>query len=233
MNILSNIITQIILVHFKEIPLLRLSHRKTLERFSKKFEFNSVDVVQDPNENVVAVQCRNGIYKDLDGNEISIQRLTIEERKILYMILGTSEQADHFYNQLTKYLFQLSTTKVDSFMKPIIKSEESEITCQLDFSAERLFPQRLVSFVNDNLPKEAESEYANALIQPWGISFQMDFRAKDNSLNDYRISLARKEFVLSPEVGYGLTEKVFYSKAPFDTFTHIKLLSKLEDTLKK
>jgi hypothetical protein len=227
MRIKKLALTQIVLVQHDEIPLNKLLHRSYLERLATFFQFSNVEVVQTDTEQF-AILCRHGIYKSESGEHI-IKKLELTERKIIFQIDGSSNEANKFFASLTDFLSNLSgTTKEEKHLSPIVKAEESEITTRLEFTVESLFSPAYWLFVKSTVAERANSDIAEANIKPASLVFDVEYLIKDKALNDYGITLGRKEFTVSPKRGYPLDEQIYYSKAPVDTNTHIKLLEELE-----
>lgn len=225
MNIHGLKITQILLVRFDEIPLAKLVNRRYLERLKSLFEFSNIDIVQDA-ENII-ILCRHGIHED-NGDEIPVVRLELQQRKIVYELEAPSERADPFFQHLAEFLADVAGRTDDEYLRPIVKSEESEIIAQLDFSIESLLSPAFFQFVQSEVVDKAASDMADVSISPTSLKFLVEYFPKDESLAEYRIGLSRKEFTVEPRVGYPLAEQIYYSKAPIDTNSHIELLEELE-----
>jgi hypothetical protein len=229
MNIDSLKITQIILVRFDEIPLNKLIHRPNLERLAKFFKFNNAEATQVNAENA-AILYQHGVHRNDSGEHI-ISRLVLENRRILLEMDGTSKDADAFFASLTSFLADLAGRTEGKYLQPIVKSEESEIIARLEFPIEKLISPTYLHFVESIVASEASSDIAEATVKPASLAFNVEYLVKDSSLSDYRISLSQKEFTVEPRRGYPLADQMYYSKAPFDTNTHIELLEELEKTI--
>ena len=79
--------------------------------------------------------------------------------------------------------------------------------------------------------REASSEVAGAEVRPVSLQFEVRYLVSDKSLSEQRINLVPKELSVGPRKGTTLADQVYYSKAPFDTDTHVKLLEELERTI--
>jgi len=231
MNVHTLKTTRVVLVRFDEIPLNKLIHRPNLEQLAKFFRFNAADTMQNEAGRAV-ILCRHGIHKG-DSGECTVNRLILEERKIIFEIDGSSDDADTFYAGLVSFLAGLAERTEKGYLQPIVVSDESEIVAHLEFSIESLFSPTYLQFVRSVVASEASSDVAEVIVKPASLAFNVEYLVKDNSLTDYRISLSRKDFTVEARKGFPLTDQMYYSKAPFDTNTHIKLLKELERAILK
>lgn len=229
MNIIFTVIHQVLLLKFDEIQLSRLTSRGTVAQLSALFELGEIQV--NAAENPPVINAINGVFRDEFGDHV-INRLAIEERRILIDLQGSTRDADQVFAKLKTFLTNIAGRADENFLIPIIKSEESEIITKLDFPPEKLIAPELFRFLQDAATPAFGSDIAQAVITYAPIPFPIHFKTTSTLLDDYRISLSRKEFIIGPRPGYPLTEQIYYSKAPTSTDTHIELLLDLETHLK-
>lgn len=230
MEIQKQCVTQIIIVDYDEIPLEKLIHSPNLETLAKSYDFKGTQIGTDPAGNIVQVQYRHGLFKE-DVGEFTIDRLEVQERKMLFKLDASSQEADRFYASLVGFLADLAGAGEESYLQPLVKSEESEIIVRLGFPIERLYAPVYLRFIESVAGDMTRREMADGAISPAGLLFRLDYMPRDNSLGAQRITLSSKELRLEPRKGRPVTDQIYYSKAPLDTDTHIKLLEELEKTI--
>lgn len=235
MNILQARSTKIILVKHEQIPIYKLLSPKYVEDVSKLNHFSGASMLQDQTGNVVAIGLNNGLYNANDGKEIVINNLTIESRKINFRIEEVTGYADEYYLFIKKYLSGLSNNLQDDFLMPVISVDETELISNLNFSAQSLFSENLYNQMTENMlntASVASNNLSKARLGGIQINFQIDYEPVDFALfADSRINVNRKEFTIQIATGYGVNDKVYFSKAPLNTDTHLKILADLEDAL--
>jgi hypothetical protein len=225
MNIKLTKATKVVLVPFDEIPLSNLLPQEHLERLGRLFGFRNVEIAKTAGQ--VGIVFEHGVF-DTELHSRAIDKLEISERKIVLTVEGTSENADELLAELEAHLLDLSNAEGEQLLHPILESHESEIVAQLDFSVEDLLSPTYFDFVRNTVQQEANSDIASATIQPVTLQFRVDYLLKDESIQEQRISLSPKVFSLEPRRGSLLADRIYYSKAPFDTDTHLRLLKELE-----
>ena len=229
MELQRTTIHQVYLLRFDEVPLLKLLHPAGLQPLSALFGFAQAGVVQDQSGTPV-INLQLGAFREGDI-ELPILRLAIEERRILLDLEGTSDQADKVIARLAEHLRVLSGRADDAFLRPVVKAQESEVVSRLNFQWDQLLSRQLTDFVARYLHTATKSEHATSSAKLGQIMFVIQYETEGLALDDQRVLLSRKEFIIAPRPGYLPTERVYYSKAPVDTSSHTALLHHLESLL--
>jgi hypothetical protein len=172
-----------------------------------------------------------GAQRSISSTAYTVVTARLEDRRFLIKLGGSSDDANAFFDSLAGYLADEAGHIEDHFLRPIVHAEESEIAVQLGFHFEELLSKTYMRFINSEVPKEANSDLAEASIRPVSLRFHVDYLVRDHSLPEQHISLNPKEFTVEPRRGYPLKDAVYYSKAPFSTGRHIKLLQELEQVI--
>ena len=221
----------IILVRFEEIPILELLQTEATTKFRDFFGFTGGETFQSGDQRP-SIQFVLG-KANVEDEEINITNVKIEDRRILILVEGNSEDADKVWVQLRTYFARMAQVEDDTYLDPLLIARESVIITKMDITIEDLVNPMYLKFVNEDVVGAAKSDLANAWSQLNLLTFNISYEPVDSKhLEQVRIGLSRKEFSISPRTGYPLSEKVFFSSGPFDTDTHIKLLEKFEKSVK-
>jgi hypothetical protein len=231
MEIRKSTIHQVYLVSHDEIDIPRLVHPAAVQALSAVFDFAQSGVSQEPAA-LPSVNFQIGALSD-EAGQVPVLRLAIEERRILIDAEGTSSDADRVFRRLIDHLRGLTGSSDPGFLMPIVKAEESEIVAQLDFATGSLISQAVAQFIAGALEPRLHSSFATASAKLGQITYVIQYQPSDLSLDDHRISLSRKEFILGPRAGFPLSDRIYYSRAPVDTSTHVQLLQFLESIIQK
>lgn len=222
----------IVLVHHYELPFLKLASGKNLESLAKAFNFREAEVSQDANtRNINKLLLKNGVFYSSDESQVAISGLEIEDRKIVINTESSSKYSEELYVNLVSLLKELADFPKESFLDPIIIAHESQIIANLQFHVSSLLSEDYLEFIQSNVFSSTSTDLADVNINPLILAFEVDFIVKDNTLNQHRIGLSRKQFSVQPAIGHPVDDQVFYSSAPVDTETHLTLLEELEERM--
>lgn len=230
MEILKTVIHHVLLLRFDEIPFPSLANRQQGERLVSAFDFGQASLELGEQDGKPKLVYQFGSLKD-DVGATPIIRLTIEERRILLDVEGTTEDANRITSRIREYLADIAKKPSDTFLQPIVKAEESEIIAKLTFPAIKLVSPVVARLAEINQELMGHRGIATAKASLERVSFLIQYQPLTQDLDDHRISLNRKEFILSPRPGVPLAEQIYYSKAPIDTLSHIHILHQLETAL--
>ncbi|NMC61513.1 MAG: hypothetical protein GYA51_19345 [Candidatus Methanofastidiosa archaeon] len=232
MEIIEKKMQRIDLVRFNEIPFLILANKKVSEHLSENFSFSDTEFGRDPITNELRlIRWLNG-YLNFNGNKIFIENLTIEERKIIFKIVGLTEFAAQFYEELKKFLSSITPmTEQKDFLEPLVTAYESEIIAKMDFNYKNIFSDQFCNLIDVNLYDEVKSDIAEPTINFSNVNFLISYDPFDSKLSDYKISLSKKIFSIAAAPGYPLNEKTFIFSAPVRCEELIKLTETFEDSI--
>jgi hypothetical protein len=229
MEIKNKHIHQVYLVKVDEIPMPKILLPGGIQAISSLFGFGKANVVQDQIGNAV-VNFQFGGFR-IEAHEIPIMGLVLEGRRILLDVDSDTPDADSVFQKLIEILRSISGRNDTDYLSPIVKAQESEIVAYIDFPADSLYPSQIGKFIAEQLQPATMSKLASSSINIDLISFLVEYTPVDRTLDDFKIGMDRKEFILAPRAGVPLKERIYYSKAPVDTATHIKLLQSIESLL--
>lgn len=232
MEILEKKMQRIDLVRFNEIPFLILANKKVSERLSENFSFSDTEFGRDPITNELRlIRWLNG-YLSYNGNQIFIENLTIEERKIIFKIVGLTEFAAQFYEELKEFFLSIAPTAGPrDFLVPLVTAYESEIIAKMNFNYKNIFSDKFCNLIDVNLYNEVKSDVAEPMINFSNVNFLISYNPFDSKLSDYKISLSKKIFSIAAAPGYPLNEKTFVFSGPIRCEELIKLTETFENSI--
>lgn len=157
-----------------------------------------------------------------------IERLSIEMRRIIICMASQSSIVESMFEDLRKLLIDLDLRDSKPDYEPIVTAQETSCVAKLDFSFTDLFKDTVISGFNDYLSKNIQSHGCETDIIPSSIHFKISYNKQPDSFEKNKVTLNDKDFVLEIRDRTSFEENLYYTFAPADSETHIKLLSELE-----
>ncbi|MCB8991835.1 MAG: hypothetical protein H6665_14540 [Ardenticatenaceae bacterium] len=218
--------TLISLIKFDVIPILELAASSELRRkLANHFDFEQIEL-REKNGSPVLV-CSLGTL----NSGTPILTLAIEERKIVCTVGGKSKETKAFYDVVIDFLMQIASCDDITAFEPVLVANESEMIVKLDIDVASLFPESLLNYMEGEASSKLSLGPASARIKPVSVMFEVDYFSNAQILDDYKITLTRKEISLQLRPGYPQENRVFISKMPVDSDTHMELLTEIEQAL--
>ena len=177
----------------------------------------------------VAMQFVSGQYEQ-DGERIVIERLTIEDRRILFTIEGSSASANSFYADLKELLEQLDTRKDRPDYEPLVTADETTSVVQLDIPFNALLSKPLMKLQKE-MEKAAQFPGASVNLFPTAIKFSVRYLATPPELARKKVVLSDKEIAIEVRAKTDPNEQIYFIKSPFSSDIHLRLVNELEDSL--
>jgi hypothetical protein len=175
---------------------------------------------------------RKGDIKGENG-QIIINGITIEPRRVILDILGSSHEANLVYNKLVTAIGAVISLDLSKLNDPLIKAETTRCAVDLEFSFWSLLSDKFANFINKRVQKSATTELADASILPLSIDVEINYVIKDETLKQSRVGMTPKKLSISLRTGTTLESQRYLISSPFDSDTHLILIKELEATLGK
>lgn len=227
-------VTQIRIFLQDTIPYTDLAIGKNFDQFKQKFFFAKAEIpfpFYEPGAPKV-IKFSGGSV-NIDNESFLIKSLNFDERKIVLIIEASSDRADRVFDAIGEELKGIDRYKNFSPSNYLIKTEETECAVHLDIDYCRFFSRKFLSFVKKSItkyPQQPLSKVRKVTLK--SLSFEISFK-QDEILEDMRISIVPKPFVIEPRVATREEDKIFYTRSPYDSETHLRLLRELESFFTK
>lgn len=220
------IVTQIRIFPQDTIPYADLAIRKNFDGFKERFSFSRAEtpfpLYEEGTPNIINLSGGSIIVKN---ESLLIRSLNFDERKIGLVIEAPSDKAEKVFDMIGKELSNIDRYKNFVVSDYLIKTEETKCTVHLNVDYHRFFSQRFIPFIKKQATKYFKHIPRKITLK--NLSFEIDFE-QDKALEDVRISIAPKLLTIEPRAATGEEDRIFYTRSPYDSATHLKLLTELE-----
>ena len=164
------------------------------------------------------------------GKEFIIDRLSIEERKIIVTLGGTSSDAHDVLNTIITLVESVETRHAFTTIEPIIEVQESSCIAKMNFSFDSIFTGSQVGNIKgdcDGIEKKAPDGFIVDIF-PTVLRFKIAYKGLNEKLDKNHITLNEKLLSLEVREGTNLEDKIVVASGPFDTTDLISILTNLE-----
>ena len=206
------------------IPLTKLmiaKHRKIIESLFNFEKTEAITRAGNTGMSFLAGSC--------GPKPLLVEEVTIEERRIITRVQGTTKETTSVYEEIKKVLEQVNE---DRSIKELLCTHETASSVVLSVPFERVFSQPFLNFLNKSATKHIGSPWAEHYLAPTGLRFRIQYKLTDDTLVKNHIALAPKELVIEPRSQSALEDQLYWITSPTDTDTHFKLIDDLEKSLK-
>jgi len=171
-----------------------------------------------------------GVLQSTNGNPIVVDRLQINDRRIVLQVTGETAQASVVYSSLAGLLAGFDSSGRWKDSEPVVLVHETTCVVTMDFEWNSLLSAPLLGFAQSMMPVlTSEAAAADIIGIKCGIVFS--YALKDQTIREHGITLSNKTFSVEPRVNTPLSERRYFTASPTDSDTHMDLLRKLEDTM--
>lgn len=206
------------------IPLSKLIMEKHRDSIKSLYSFQTLEPLVR-GDLTTGVSFNNGTY---GAESVVIEAVTIEGRRIVVRVLGSSEVANAVYEGVAKKLEELNDGRR---INELLCTHETASSIVLDVPFERIFSSAFLTFLNKSASKYTTNKWSRNLILPDTLKFSVRYMLTDEMLIKNHITLAPKELVIEPRSQSSPEERLYWIASPMDTETHFKLIEDLEKAL--
>ncbi len=208
------------------IPYFYLLRPEFIDQVTKRFKFQKHAMPFNPyQKDAPKILHFNGGEFNLEGTKILIQRLHFEDRRIILEALTSSNNTTKIFNSISKEIKKFDPLKSFESSDAQFETQETDCVALLNVDYSKIYSKEFNSFISKEIAPILEHKFFD--IRPKALSFEIHFEP-DEKLSKNNITLSPKTLTIEPSPGHTLEEKLFYSKSPFDSDTHFKLLNAFE-----
>jgi len=227
-NISDIIVTKELYYKTDIIPFRYLSTNSAVSYIKDSFNFVELKSLPDSPS---SINFTTGEFK-LKNKLLIIHSLLIEPRRIMLIISGESKDADLLYKKISTIIDKFDYNKLIKKSEPLLKIEQTSCNVELDFDLNKLFNNKFINYLNDNLINKASNEVVNAYNRELTIRSEIIYNKEDPNLKSNNISPLPTFFTIANRIDTNLEDRRYYTVSPTNSDTHFKLLSELEKLFK-
>ena len=168
---------------------------------------------------------------EIEGKTKVIDRIVIEERRIIVTIGGSSDDARILMKDLLSLIASFETRHEVRPIIPVIEIDESQSTVELAIDFHRL----LAGSISANIPEVLGSltnvapPSMRAAITPSVLRFKIRYLGENEDLRKHSISMSDKYVSIEAREGIGIDARIFFASAPVKSDSLLELLRYFEN----
>ena len=220
------IVTQIRVFAVDIIPIRLIGTKSCIQRLKSDLCLDEVDIAPFSPGGERTTFTRGEVTEK--GKIVAINRISIEPRRVLLEVAGTSQEANQIYTLLLKSIESATCTNLAKLETPLILSETTQCVATLDFPFDSLLDSSFAEFIYGRVTKVATSNIARASIRPALAEFEISYDVKAQTVIKNKITLSPKRLTIAPRANTPIEERRYFISSPFDSDTHLKLIRDLE-----
>lgn len=167
-----------------------------------------------------------------DSSFIFINSLSIEGRKIILNVAGTSEQANKVFEGVKAIIIAVWPASEVGFSEVVYEVDETTCIVDLDLDFSSLFRTELLSFLGGRLTDVISDQRVGANVQASGLKVKISYQIEDPSISGHGITLNNKDFTIEPRISTPSDARIYYTKSPLPTHKHLAVLEEFEALFK-
>lgn len=161
-------------------------------------------------------------------NGVFIEKLVVEERKMVLTILGSTEQADAIQEELIKAITQATGTG-DPDLSPLAVSHESNCVAKLNFQIPKLLAGSPMEAIPEMFKNQVHPKNSSIDVVPASVSFLVRYSHISRELQERKINLVDKEIKIELRAKTAVNDQIYSVSAPATTGELIELVRQIED----
>jgi hypothetical protein len=223
-------VAQVRLYPVDVLPISSLLLEKTLISFRDTLRFKAGSRPEEKQE-VPGVELLGGEI-EYKGRVHLIERLAIEQQRLILSVFGTSSVADAVYERIRDILVAADSSGAFPKSKPYVKVEETSCVATLDVDFRKLFAPPVLQFLEKTVRQRTSTGLAKSDVTSFKFSARISYELLDPDLKKADIRLSDKTLTIEPRIRTRLEERRYYTLSPTDSETHLALLREFEKAFK-
>ncbi len=210
-----------------DIPINSLRRTTAIESIKLRYKFDFTrfpEPIPFESQNLIFT---NGEFQ-FEKQKCLIDRLVIEDRRIIINGSSSSKVIDAFYKDLCEQFKKLDLRSPKPKYVPLVKTDETTCIVKLNISFQSLFKGSKVLTISKDLLKSTPCYDCELAVYPSSLKFKISYLKVPESIVQHKISLAEKFFVLEVRERTTPDEQFFFTSSPTDTDTHLSLIKTIE-----
>lgn len=225
-------VTQIRILPEDTIPYQILGLHERLKQIKDNYYFSGEEIpfpLHIPGTpKIVTFRMGELKYKD---KSVIINQLSFEGRRIVLVVIGTSEDANVVFTDVAKFINRLTDKEILDESKCLVKTEDTQCSVALNIDYWSIFSDKTKQFIDNNLYLMFDQPIV--AIEPQKLSFKIIFKQDSDLYDKENIAYSPKLFTVEPRENIPFEKGVYYTYSPFSSEIHLQLIRTFEDTFSK
>ena len=168
---------------------------------------------------------------EIEGKTKVIDRIVIEERRIIVTIGGSSDDARILMKNLLSLIESFETRHEVRPIIPVIEIDESQSTVELAIDFHRLLAGSISANISEVLGSltNVAPPSMRAAITPSALRFKIRYLGENEDLRKHSISMADKYVSIEAREGIGIDARIFFASAPVKSDSLLEFLRYFEN----
>lgn len=222
-------VTQVRIFPLDYIPYAYLMRSDFIEHMKGEYKFRKHEMpfefFQEGVPNILGFLGGRYVFEE---KKIIITRLHFDNRRIIFEVSSPTEIANRIFAAIIEDIKQFEPAGTFEVSNLSFQSEETSCLLTLDVDFMNIYSRKMRTFIKKSFTPLLKNKYLE--IRPKSMSFEVDFEPDKALMKQHRVSLSPKTLVIEPRDGESLDKRIFLTKSPFDSNTHLELLGEFEKT---
>lgn len=204
------------------IPWTALLTESALERLRERYKLRILVQEQSPQAAAIRLVAGAGAFV-LNGAAQTIEHLILEPALAHVQVVGTSEVADSFMEDLGTFLAELEPES--DFSRELTRTYQTIATVKLRVPFDALFSTKLNDYMRTVVTPALNLNQAQAEVKLEHLSWSVRYKMETTDF-----SYIPKAITLEPRQGSPASESLYYTQSPTKSTEHLQLIEKLEES---